>query len=153
MKRFLIIALLFITLNSFAQDKRNEHLNKPDFTPEQMATLKSKHMALNLNLDDSQRQRLYELNLDQVKQRKSKREEFKNSKKPGEKLSTDERFKLQNEHLDKAMAHKSEMKAILDKEQFDKWEKGMSRKTTKRKQSQNRKKMLKRKIMTNSRRL
>jgi len=153
MKRFLIIAMVFITLNNFAQDKRKEQLNKPDFTPEQLATLKSKHLALDLNLDDSQRQRLYKLNLDQVKQRKSKSEEIKNNKKRGEKRSSDERFNLQNERLDKALAHKSDMKGILNKEQFEKWEKGMNRKTMKRKRLASRKMMMKRKRMKHSKRL
>lgn len=153
MKRFLILAMVFMTLNNFAQDKRKEHLNKPDFTPEQLATLKSKQLALELNLDESQRQKIYELNLDQVNQRKSKREEFKNTKNQGERPSSDERFNIQNRRLDEALAHKAEMKGILNKAQFEKWEKGMNRKTMKRKRLASRKMLMKRKRMIHTRRL
>lgn len=148
MKKIVLIAIALITVGAFAQDKRQERSQRPEFTPEQIATLKSKRMVLDLNLDESQRQNVYDLTLDHAKQRMAQKEKIKTGQKKGKKLSSDERFQLQDDRLNKAIAHKNAMKGILNQVQFEKWEKSMKRKSMKQK----RKGMLKRKRMHDKRR-
>ena len=56
MRRIFIVALMLTSGLVLGQDKK-EDLN---FTPEQHATLKTKKMILNLDLNDSQQKRVYE---------------------------------------------------------------------------------------------
>ena len=51
--------------------------------------------------------------------------EMKKRKESGTKPTNDEKFEIQNNRLDKMIAHKAAMKKILSKEQFEKWEKSM----------------------------
>ncbi|QWX83084.1 hypothetical protein H0I23_11540 [Cellulophaga sp. HaHaR_3_176] len=122
MKKSILILLLFIGFNSFAQNRE-----KRNYTPEQHATLSTKKMTLALDLNESQQTKIYNLNLDNAKVRKAKMEEFKTLRKSDEnkRLSSDERYKKESEMLDHKIAQKEKMKSILSKEQFEKWEKMM----------------------------
>lgn len=119
-----IIVLLFsLTIN--AQVKRGGNRNRPDFTAEQIATLQSKKMALHLDLDKNQQKAVYELKKKHVEERKKMRESFQRNRKDGVQATSNEHFQLQNNRLDRQIEHKAEMRKILTKEQFEKWEKGM----------------------------
>ncbi len=144
MKHVLITLLAFITLNTSAQQQ--EKVDKPRFTAEQIATIKTKRMTLALDLNASQQQKIQELNLENTKHRKQKRGDIQEKRKSRAKLSPDKRFALVNETLDKAIAHKSAMKTILNKEQFEKWEKGNRQKRIARNRVK-RQKMMKRRRM------
>lgn len=150
MKNLLLIAIALITLNATAQEKerKGRKHNRTDFTPEQVATLKTKQMVLELDLTASQQKQIQKINLENAKERELRRDDFKKSKDVVKDRSSEERFKLKNERLDKALAHKSEMKKILNKEQYERWEKGKHRKgMKKRRYAKSRKMMTKRKRM------
>ena len=143
MKRIFLIAIVFFTLNATAQQQKSQQkqgdrkerpqrMNKfKDFTPEEMAELKTKKMTLDFDLTESQKKDIYTLNLKEAQDRKQMMEERKNSQVQNEgrgkgqkdMRSKEERFNMANNHLDKQIAHKKEMQRILNKDQFEKWEK------------------------------
>jgi hypothetical protein len=131
MKKLLIIALALFTLNGVAQEKRKRSSNhqermslRKDMTPKDIADLKSKKLTLQLDLTDNQQQKVYRLILKQAEKNKSSRKTHKadNGEKK-ERLSKEERIKMQNHKLDQMIAIKREMKTILTAEQYAKFEK------------------------------
>ena len=107
MKKVILILVLFIGFNTIAQKREIKEIN-----PEQFATLSTKRMTLDLDLNESQQTKIYQLNLENANARK---------------MTSDDRFVMQNKMLDHQIAQKKKMKSILTNEQFEKWEK-MSKK-------------------------
>ena len=139
MKKLVIIAIAFATLQITAQEQKRKHRKSDqkekiqrnhDLTPEQMATLQTKRMALKLDLTDAQQRDIQKINLENANERQAQREVYKKMRadNKGEKPSQEARFNMMNERLDKQIAHKKQMKGILSKEQFEKFEKGSKRK-------------------------
>ncbi len=139
MKKLILIALALVTIQVSAQNKKQgERRGDPmergqrmsDFTPEEMAQLQTKKMALALDLTEAQQKKIEKLNLENAKERKAKMEarqaEMRDGK--GEKPSKEERLKMMNERLDKQIEMKDKMKKILDDEQLEKWEKNHAQK-------------------------
>ena len=127
MKKLILLAALVMSSAIFAQenhsDKKDKMAHLKDLSPEQMATLRTKKMALSLDLSKAQQDKVYALHLDEAKTRKEQRAERNNNKgteKP--KLSSDEKFNKMNERLDKKIVTKNKMKSILSEEQFKKWQ-------------------------------
>lgn len=156
MKKIVLIAIALVSLQAIAQDNRREfqkgdqkdRMHKQmDFTAEEIATLKTKRMVLNLDLTETQQREIHKINLANAKERKAKMEAHKkmrqNSK--GEKRSKEDRFNMANERLDKQIAHKKQMKKILSKEQFEKFEKSAKHKQM-RKHKQGKKQRSKRSL-------
>ena len=85
-------------------------------------------MTLDLELTDAQQRKIRPLITQQIKDRNRYYEQMKKSKKTDKKPSTEELFNLKIEQLDQKIAHKKEMKSVLNKEQFDKFEKMASAK-------------------------
>ncbi len=147
MKKLILLAALVISSAIFGQGSHSDKKEHPrkgkmehlkDLSPEQIATLRTKKMALFLDLSKEQQDNIYALHLDEAKTRKeqrAKREHDKGTEKP--KLSSEEKFNKMNKRLDKKIAHKKKMKSILSKEQFNKWEQ-MQRKTSSRKKKHSR---------------
>lgn len=142
MKKIFLIALALVTIQVNAQERkqdfrkgdrmeRGERLK--DFTPEEIAELKTKRMTLDLDLTESQQKKIQKLNLENAMDRKAKMEErqakMKDSK---EKPSKEERLAMINERLDKQIEMKKKMKNILNDEQFAKWEEKLSRRGDKK---------------------
>ena len=147
MKKLILLAALVISSAIFGQGNhsdKKEHSRKgkmehlKDLSPEQMATLRTKKMALALDLSKEQQNKIYDLQLNEAKTRKeqrAKRNHDNGAEKP--KLSSEEKFNKMNERLDKKIAHKKKMKSILSEEQFNKWEQ-TQRKTSSRKKKHSR---------------
>ncbi len=126
MKNSIVVLMLMVGLTAMAQTEGNRNGREMnDMTPEQMATLQTKKMTLSLDLTDAQQTQIHALHLENAKTRKAKMEERKAKKEGEEKVkpTSEERFAMQNERLDRQIAQKERMKKILSKEQFDKWEK------------------------------
>jgi len=134
MKKLIIIAIALISIQSIAQKKGNHKMN--DFTPEEIATLKTKKMTLHLDLNKSQQSKIHDIVLEDAKIRKEKMEARKAKKEneSKEKPSKEERLKMMNARLDYQIAMKAKMKSILNEDQFAKWEKMHQRKNHKNKQ-------------------
>ena len=84
MKRIIVLVLLLSVIQIPAQERQD---NRPkegrkhhrelmqNMTAEQLATLKTKRMTLDLNLNESQSQEIYNLNLKAAQDKKAKFEE------------------------------------------------------------------------------
>ena len=93
-----------------------------DMTPEQQAELRSKELALQLDLNEQQTKQVKELELKMVQDRQAHMEVRQAMKEEGaERPSKEEMFKMRSEMLDKQKEHQDAMKKILTPEQFTKW--------------------------------
>ena len=121
MKKIASIALVALfTISTFAQ-KQQRKQQRQDFTVDQMAELQTKKMTLHLDLTENQMQQILEINKEHAVERKQKMEERKALKQSEKELSSNDVFTKQSARLDKMIAHKAEMKKILNNEQFEKW--------------------------------
>ncbi|SNR47629.1 hypothetical protein SAMN06265371_103371 [Lutibacter agarilyticus] len=119
------VLVLLISFSINAQQKQQKQRKGSDFTTEQMATLKMKQMTLDLDLNASQQKEVFELMKKSTEERKNAMTERKENKQSGVELTSDQKFAIQNNRLDKMIAHKTAMKNILSKDQYEKWEKKM----------------------------
>ena len=95
-----------------------------EYTPEEMAEIKTKKMTLDLDLNEAQQQKIMAINLENAKDRKSMIEARKKMKESndGQPISKEDKLKMKNDMLDKQIAMKQKMKSILDEKQYVKWE-------------------------------
>ena len=128
MKQLVVLALALVTLQVSAQGPRQGKERHLDFTAEEIAQLQTKKMTLELDLTEAQQREVSAINLENAKARKAKMERFKNRKEDAKKLSKDDLVKMKNEKLDAQIATKKKMKAILNAEQYEKFEKLQGRK-------------------------
>ncbi|MGB1370950.1 MAG: hypothetical protein ACPH8A_04610 [Flavobacteriaceae bacterium] len=124
MRTILSILFLLISFSATAQPnqngmKRQKRMeNMKNMTPEQQATLWSKKMTLELELNPSQQEQLYTLILEKARQHKMHK---KNRLK--ENPSDEERFQMQVNMLDEKIKMRNAMKSILNPDQYEKWKK------------------------------
>lgn len=125
MKKVILLIVLMAGFTAMAQKgERGQKGAYKNMSAEQMATLQTKKMTLDLDLTQAQQTKIQALHLENAKKRKAKMEARMAQKESGESkaLTSDERFALKQERLDAAIAHKAELKTILNEEQFAKWE-------------------------------
>lgn len=145
MKHLILIAIAFATLQVTAQQKRKGQSEKEkimkDLTPEEIATISTKRMTLNLDLNESQQKQIKAILLENATFRKQKMEARQKTKEENkDKTKSKEVFvERTNEKLDREIATKAKIKAILTQEQFEKWEKTQSRKNKRPKRKHKRK--------------
>ena len=138
----MMIAIAFLSLNIMAQapqQSKKRAAKKEQFknmSAEDLAEIQTKKIVLRLDLDDKQTDQVYNLVLEKTKARKAKMEANKGKKR--EDLTSEEKTKLMNERLDAQIAFKKEMKSILSKEQYEKFEKAYSKGNKKRKKKSRR---------------
>lgn len=119
MKKFLIFLLVLTVINtSWAQANKKAH-KYANFSTEEIAELKTKKMTLFLDLNKSQQDDIYKLNLENAKLRKAHMLERKANKKNA--YSKKERLENMHKILDHKIATKEKMKGILNGEQYTKW--------------------------------
>lgn len=123
MKKLTIIAVLLIGISLTAQRHESKRNGMSDLTPQQVATLQTKKMTLALDLDEAQQKEVESLLAEKAALRKAKLEERSIKRDEENRPTKEERFAMQNEHLDQQIAHKAEMKKILTEKQFTRWEK------------------------------
>ena len=152
MKYILKILVLLFSLSVFAQQPPrqmdSERGKRPNnrmqamkaLTPEQEATLWTKKMTLELDLNQNQQDQMYALILGKTKKIKSRMEN-----KPKERPSKEEIYNMHISRLDEAIAMKESLKKILNDDQFAKWELMKNKKSSKTKDIKKRSKMKKEK--------
>jgi len=126
MKKIIVALVCMVGLTAMAQrEKGHGRDGMKDLTAEQIATLHTKKMTLALDLTSTQQEQVNAINLEEAKMRKAKFEKRKAQKEEGErkKPTSEEKYAMQNEKLDKMIARKAEMKKILSAEQYEKWQK------------------------------
>ena len=126
MKNFIAILVFAISFSAVAQQNQNNRKGRQfnqKFDVEQRATIKSKKMALHLDLSQQQQQKIYALILKQeqkiVKFRKNRKANMGNYKP----LSQSQKFNRINKGLDAKLAFQSELKNILNNDQYATWKK------------------------------
>ncbi len=130
MKNLILITIAIFTLQTVTA-QRPEWTKKggerpeyatfiQDFSAEQMATLQAKRMTLQLDLSESQINKVYNINLKATTKRKAKIEEMKSKKQQGKPSATD-RYKMMTRRLDSRIVYKNELSKVLSKEQLEKW--------------------------------
>lgn len=134
MKKIFLIALAFVSLQMTAQEKRDHHERKQkmeraermsEYTPEEMAQLQTKQMTLDLDLTEAQQKQIMAVNLKNAQSRKAMMEDRKarmEEHKEAKEISKEEKLKMKNDMLDRKIEMKKQMKEILNKEQYEKWE-------------------------------
>jgi len=137
MKKTVTLVLMMVGITAFAQQNQTPLKEKPNFTPEQLAELRSKELALQIDLNASQIKQVQALVLKNARERQDFQKNQKTLKvENGERPTDDELFKMKNERLDKQLAYQGEMKKILTPEQFAKWTESRDDKMKKIKQNQ-----------------
>lgn len=125
MKKVIVLIALIVGTTAMAQQRKDGKRNSmKDLTAEQMATLQTKKMTLDLDLTDAQQTKILALNLENAKKRKAKMEERQATRNSGErpKMTSEEKYAMQVERMDDAIAHKAALKKILNSDQYTKWE-------------------------------
>jgi len=117
---FVIALLVSTSIN--AQQKKGRDQGKSNLTSEQIATLQTKRMTLNFDLDTNQQKEVYALKKKQADERQQQAKGFRQNRQNVVKPTSDERFVLRNNRLDNQLENKAAMKKILSKEQFEKWD-------------------------------
>ena len=123
----ILVMVFAFTITTQAQ-KKDKRMHKEKFSIEQQTMLAIKKMTLDLELTDAQQRKMKPLITQQIKDRNKYFEQMKKLKETDKKPSTEELFNLKIEQLDQKIAHKKEIKSVLNKEQFDKYEKMASAK-------------------------
>ena len=140
MRKIASILVLVFAFTLTTQGQKNRKDKKPELSIEQHADLAVKKMTLALDLSEKQQNQIKPLLNAQAAEKKAamqKRKEYKDNKK---KPTSDEVFAMRTKQLDSKIAFKNRIKNILNKEQFEKFEK-MSKK-----RMQKGKKMMKKKV-------
>ena len=122
MKHWIAASALLATLSLSAQKHQHQELS-----PEQRATLKSKEMALHLDLTTNQQQQVQKRLVAEFTEAQKMREARQDTDK-----SERDRFELRNAQLDRQLALKADMKKILSEEQYSLWQKYQQRRMAKR---------------------
>ncbi|WP_124979978.1 guided entry of tail-anchored proteins factor 1 [Nonlabens xiamenensis] len=102
-------------------------------TPAQLASVQSKKMTLMLDLDQQQQQKVEQLLLKEIKDRKQNKIDRESLKS----LSVDEKVARREQRLEKKIAMKREMKNILNEDQYKRWQRMMAKKANRRKHAKN----------------
>ena len=133
MKKISLILALLISVAALAQERKQMHKkDRIEMSSEEMATLKSKKMALKLDLDKNQQKELQNLFIEESEARKELMKERKAAMADRKEAQTDsedfkkKRFEMMNSRLDRQLAVQKKMKGILSAEQFETWKKSSS---------------------------
>ncbi|AUC86143.1 hypothetical protein CW731_13005 [Polaribacter sp. ALD11] len=140
----ILVFVLAFTLSTQAQKKRGH--KRPQLTTEQQTDLTVKRMTLALDLSERQQNQMKPIITSKVVEKKALMEKRKEARKNDKRPSSDEIYAMKSKMLDNRIAMKNSMKDILNKEQFEKFEKMHKKRAAKDKQ------MMKKKSKNNSKR-
>jgi len=140
MKKIIILLVAFLSIGIFAQpgSKFNHKPFKNGFTPEQNATLKTKRMALNLDLNAVQQKKVYNLILNQEikfdKIKFKRQQAFKNGVRP----TREQQYNRINKGLDAKINFQNRLKNILNTKQYIEFKRGAFKRMAFNRQKKNR---------------
>lgn len=114
-----------LTEEQFTKYKQlqKEKRKKMNFTVEQRVAMAVKKMTLSLDLSESQQKKIRPLLMAQATTKKEAMEARKKAKQELKRPSSDEVYQMKMQRLDNRIAMKNSMKEILNKDQFEKFEK------------------------------
>ncbi|QXP72643.1 hypothetical protein H0I31_02780 [Tenacibaculum sp. AHE15PA] len=146
MKKLVTVLVLAIGFTLTTQAQKGKRNNLEMLTVEQQTELAVKKMTLKLDLTTSQQRDITPLLTDKFIKRKEMHQKRKAMKESGEKrakLSADDRFNKKSNALDAQITFKAEMKRILNKQQYERFEKMSAKKKHKAKKKMKHRKGLK----------
>lgn len=120
MRTLLTLFAFAIIFNVNAQET-NLPEQKHQYTPEQIAELQTKKMELDFELNQKQRDEIYNLNRELAQKRQQNLEEMKAKRAENSNLSSDEKYQKKIKQLDDQKYHQAEMKRILGEEKYKVW--------------------------------
>ncbi|WP_374175153.1 hypothetical protein [Flavobacterium tructae] len=122
MKKLIIAAFLFVGIASFAQEAdQSVQPQKERLTPEQRNDRQLKKLTSELNLDANQQTQIKQLLADRSANAEKFREDRKNRKDNGTKLTTEQKAAFKQQMADEKTANDAKMKSILNADQYKKW--------------------------------
>lgn len=132
MKKLVIIALTFVALSANAQERKTHDYRRPNFTPQEVAELKTKRMVLDLDLTEDQQKQVAKINLENAKKRQERMATYRSKKEQDQtKPTKEERLKMKNDILDHQIETKRKMREILNDKQYEKWSENLKHKKDK----------------------
>lgn len=127
MKNLATILVFVFAVTFTSQAQKNRKQKRPNLTTEQHTNLAIKKMTLALDLSEKQQKQIKPILMAQITERKAAMEKRKEARKNKQKPTADEIYTMQNKQLDNRIMIKNKMKDILNKEQFEKFEKMQKR--------------------------
>ncbi len=121
-----MIILIASTMTAFGQKGKNYNKAESELTTEQKVILKTKKMAIHLDLNDNQMKQMLEVNKKWAMEKEKKMAEFKAQN--TETLSPTDKFNRMNSKLDSQLAYQKEVKKILNDDQYELWKKSAGNK-------------------------
>ncbi|ARV12530.1 hypothetical protein BTO09_09320 [Gilvibacter sp. SZ-19] len=150
MKKILILMLALTSSVAFAQHGGRGHHKQDghraellkELSADQLAQLETKKLTLALDLNAAQQQEMLKVQTTIAQDKKAMLAEREARKAANEtqKLTPDQRFEQMDAALDKKIAIKSEIKAILSDQQFEKWQRMQHHRKGRKKGRQGRRK-------------
>ena len=104
MRKIASVLILVFAFTLTSQAQRKKRMQKDPLTAEQQATLTVKKMVLALDLTEAQQRKLTPIITKQVTERRAQMEKMRKLREEKKKLEAQERYKRQNEMLDKRIA-------------------------------------------------
>lgn len=118
----ILVIVFLVTTMANAQIGTKKFKNQLNFTPDQIATLQTKRMVLNLDLDKNQQEAIFNLKKEQAITRQVMRKAMLERKLNGSLPTSEDIFQLKSSRLDRMQQNKIAMQKILSQEQFSKWQ-------------------------------
>ncbi|MEE3999749.1 hypothetical protein V1T75_05300 [Tenacibaculum sp. FZY0031] len=128
MKKLLTLLILAVGFTATTQAQKRNKAEHEKLTVAQKTELAIKKMTLQLDLTEAQQKQITPLIAKQVAERQNMWAKKKAMKESGKKATADERYAMKTKMLDKQIAYKSEMKRILNEQQYERYEKMTARK-------------------------
>ncbi|WP_408025749.1 hypothetical protein [Tenacibaculum sediminilitoris] len=135
--------ILTVGFTVTTQGQRTDKAKHEKLTIEQKTELAVKKLTLQLDLTRAQQDQVKPLIAEQVAERHKMHSKRKAMKKSGNKPTANERYAMKSKVLDKQIAYKTKMKRILDKQQYERFEKMTARKMKRHKKKASHKKFRK----------
>tara|TARA_R100000935_G_C2819306_1_gene158921 strand:+ start:1105 stop:1542 length:438 start_codon:yes stop_codon:yes gene_type:complete len=125
MKKIILILTLMLSISAFAQEKKQERkqvhkMDRVEMTADEMATLRTKRMALKLDLTTAQQASLKTLFTEQASYQKTMQAQHREMKKDTAAMRKN-RFAMKNSRLDHQKEMQDKIRAILTPEQYETW--------------------------------
>jgi len=125
MKKLAIVLVVLLGFGAYSQNQSlcNDRGIKNQFTVEQNADLRSKRIALHLDLNSDQQKKVYKLVLKQAQDLAPLKTQMLKDRVAGKQPTSDEHFSLMTKGLDAKLVFQNELKSILTPTQFENWKK------------------------------
>ena len=146
MKKLLTVLVLAVGFTVTTQAQKGDKGKPEQLTVEQQTELEVKKMTLKLDLTKAQQNQIKPLIAKKVAERKEMWAKRKAMKESDSKPTSEERYAMKNKMLDKQIAYKTEMKRILNEQQYERFEKMTARKMNRHKKKGDRKMHEKKKV-------